>query len=76
MFYNLAQMNDKARGQKIMEYMNARSKYVNRPNLLRVATELAGSKDPDRAFEAVRLALKGGVDDFANTQKNLGLPVG
>lgn len=76
MFYNLVQADDKMRGQEMMEYMDAGGKYANRPNLLRVAVELAGSKDPDRAFEAMRLALKGGVDNFANAKKDLGLPVG
>lgn len=58
-----------------MEHANAGSKYTNRPNLLRVATELARCKNPDKALDIMQMALKGGVDNFANSQKDLSLPV-
>lgn len=59
-----------------MNDQDFKKKYANRPNLLRVATELAKCKQPDRTFEIMCMALKGGIDDFTNSQKNLGLPIG
>lgn len=58
-----------------MEHANAGSKYINRPNLLRVATELARCKNPDKALDVMELALKGGVDNLANSQKDFSLSV-
>lgn len=75
MFYNMVHMNDKARGVQEMEYANTGSKYANRPNLLRVATELARCKNPNKALDVMQLALKGGVDDLANSQKDFSLSV-
>ena len=59
-----------------MEHANPGSKYVGRPNLLRVAVELTKCKNPDKALGAMRLVLKGGVDNSANSQENLSLPIG
>ena len=59
-----------------MEYIDVAKKYADRPNLLRVAVELTKCRNPDKALGAMRLALKGGVDDLADSQKNLGLPIG
>lgn len=49
------------------------NKYVNRPNLLRVAAELAGYKNPDKVLRALGLLLEGGVDDSTDGQKDIGL---
>lgn len=49
------------------------SKFANRPNLLRVATELAGYKNPDKILNAVKLVLEGGADDSTNAQKDISL---
>ena len=74
-FYNMVHMNDETRGIQKMEYADTGSKYTNRPNLLRVATELTRCKNPDKALDVMQLALKGGVDDLANSQKDLSLSV-
>lgn len=58
-----------------MGYSGMGSKYADRPNLLRVAAELTRCKNPDKALEAMRLALKSGVDNFADGQKNFSLPI-
>ena len=52
-----------------------KAKFGDRPNLLRVAAELAKCKDPDRVLEALRLVLKRSVNDPANGEQNLTLSV-
>ena len=49
------------------------NKYAGRPNLLRVATELAGYKNPDKVLKAVRLVLESSVDNSTDSQKDLSL---
>ena len=41
--------------------MNIPEKYADRPNLYRVACELANSKDPDKTFDALAAILKAGM---------------
>ena len=48
-------------------------KYANRPNLLRVAKELAGYKNPVKILQAVELVLKSGIEDSTDGQKDIGL---
>ena len=52
-----------------------RTKYTDRPNLLRVATELSKCRDPDGVLEALRSVLKRSVNDPANSNQDLALPV-
>ena len=49
--------------------------YQNRPNLLRVATELAGYSTPDKVLEILHSVLKSSADDSTDAKKHLGLPV-
>lgn len=53
-----------------------RNEYVRRPNLLRVATEISKRKNPDRMLETVKLILKGSLNDFTDSEKNVGLLIG
>lgn len=48
-------------------------KYTNRPNLLRVAAELASYKNPSKVLNTVRSVLESSVDDPANSNQNLSL---
>lgn len=48
-------------------------KYTNRPNLLRVAAELASYKNPGKVLNTVRSVLESSVDDPANSNQNLSL---
>ena len=43
-------------------------KYADRPNLLRVATEIAKRKNPDKVLEVLRSILKSGVNNLANSK--------
>lgn len=44
------------------------SKYTGRPNLLRVATEIAKFTNPDKVLEILKSILKGGIDNLANSK--------
>lgn len=44
------------------------SKYAGRPNLWRVAKELARFSDPYKAADALLLAIKSRADDTANSE--------
>ncbi len=48
-------------------------KYISKPNLLRVATEIAKSKDPDQVLETMRSVLKRGINNFADSDQNISL---
>ena len=52
-----------------------KSKYIGKPNLLRIAMELAGYKDPDKVLAALQMALKCSVDDPADGKDDLSLPI-
>ena len=52
---------------------STKNKYANRPNLLRVATELAGYKNPGKILSAAKLVLEGSIDNSANSNQDLGL---
>lgn len=52
---------------------STKSKYTNRPHLLRVATELASYKNPGKVLNTVRSVLEGSVDNPANSDQNLSL---
>ena len=49
--------------------------YADRPNLLRVATELSKCKDPDRVLDVLGSVLKHSVNNPANSDQNFTLPV-
>lgn len=69
MCYNQAQKNDNER--KAVYWMDNNKlveKYIKRPNLLRVATELAKFTDPCKATDALLLALKGCTDNPADAK--------
>lgn len=46
----------------------AENEYTNRPNLLRVAKELAKFKDPIKAADALMRVVESGAKDSANTE--------
>lgn len=52
---------------------STKSRYTNRPHLLRVATELANYKNPGKVLNAVRSVLESSVDNPANSDQNLSL---
>lgn len=52
---------------------NGGNKYANRPNLLRVATELTGYKNPSKVLRAMKLVLEGSVEDSTDGQENISL---
>lgn len=49
------------------------NKYANRPNLFRVAMELARCKNPEKTLKGMELILEGSVDNSANSNQNLSL---
>lgn len=53
----------------------AENKYAGKPNLLRVAVELAGYKNPDKVLETLQVTLKCGVDDPTDSKNDIGLAV-
>lgn len=53
----------------------AENKYSGKPNVLRVAAELAGYKDSDKVLAALQVALKCGVDDPTDSENDIGLAV-
>lgn len=52
-----------------------RNRYADRPNLLRVATEISKKKHPEKILKIVELVVKGGLNDFADSEKDLSLLV-
>lgn len=52
------------------------AKYIDRPNLLRVATEIAESNNPDQVLETMKSVLKCGFNDFADANQNICLLFG
>ena len=49
--------------------------YQNRPNLLRVATELSGYINPDKVLEILHSVLKSSSDDSTDAKEHLSLHV-
>ena len=49
------------------------NKYAGRQNLLRVATELAGYKNPNKTLKTMKLVLESSIDDPTDGQKNISL---
>jgi len=56
-----------------MKVDSLENKYTNKPNLLRVAAELAGCKNQGKVLEAIRLVLESSVDNSADGNQNFGL---
>lgn len=56
-----------------MKMDSLESKYTNKPNLLRVAAELAGYKNPDKVLESMKLVLESSVDNSTDSNQNFGL---
>jgi len=56
-----------------MKVDSLENKYTNKPNLLRVAAELAGGKNQGKVLEAIRLVLESSVDNSADGNQNFGL---
>lgn len=50
-------------------------KYASKPNLLRVAMELAKLENPNVVLETLRLTLKGGTYNSTNSQNDISLPI-